>query len=259
MKEIFEAVSARIKAPYFGYAVLAFLALNWRAIFLMIVTQATPAARLEAFDKATDPARLYLYPLLVGAAVTVVTPWVRYIFSRISKKPYSLLDGINLEAEHTNNLKKTELERSRAAFFAAKEQALIDQAKRDAEVRTIGDEQVKKEVVERIETLRQERNAAHSIDTPSTPTLSKEERELLLRAAMDPKGQIMRMRDSHGPIIAAADTAFGRGSKHAYLEYDEALKSLISKRLVRAVSGESVFELTLSGWRTAKAENPNLS
>jgi hypothetical protein len=259
MKEIFEAVSARIKAPYFGYAVLAFLALNWRAIFLLIVTQATPAARLEAFDKATDPARLYLYPLLVGAAVTVVTPWVRYIFIRISKKPYSLLDGINLEAEHTNNLKKTELERSRAAFFAAKEQALIDQAKRDAEVRTIGDEQVKKEVVERIETLRQERNAAHSIDTPSTPTLSKEERELLLRAAMDPKGQIMRMRDSHGPIIAVADTAFGRGSKHAYLEYDEALKSLISKRLVRAVTGDAVFELTLSGWRTAKAENPNLS
>ena len=258
MKEIFEAVSTRIKAPYFGYAVLAFLALNWRAIFLLIVTDAPPAFRLEAFDKATSPARLYLYPLLAGAVVTVVTPWVRYIFSRISKRPYSLLDGINLEAEHASTLKKTELERSRAAFFAAKEQELIDQAKRDAEVRTIGDEQVQKEVADRIENLRQERNAIHSVDKPSTLVLSKEERALLLGAAADPKGQIVRMHDGNGHVFVAAERAFGSGSKHAYLEYQEALKSLISKRLVRAINGDAISELTLSGWRTAKAENPSL-
>lgn len=258
MKEIFEAVSARIKAPYFGYAVLAFLALNWRAIFLLIVTDAPPASRLQAFDEATSLERLYLYPLLVGAVVTAVTPWVRYIFNRISKRPYSLLDGMSLEAEHTSTLKKTELERSRAAFFAAKEQELIDQAKRDAEVRNIGDEKVQKEVAEQIENLRQERNAPLSVDTPSTPALSTEERALLLGAAADPKGQVVRVHDGNGTVFVTANTAFGSGSKHAFLEYEEALKSLISKKLFRAMGGDIVSELTLSGWRTAKAVNPRL-
>ena len=34
MNDIFDAISARIKAPYFGYALLAFIGLNWRGIFL---------------------------------------------------------------------------------------------------------------------------------------------------------------------------------------------------------------------------------
>jgi len=66
MGDVLDAVSARIKAPYFGYAVLAFIALNWRAIFLFVMTEATPVERLAIFDAHTSNWTLFFAPLLVG-------------------------------------------------------------------------------------------------------------------------------------------------------------------------------------------------
>ena len=50
MNDVIDAINTRFKSPYFGYAVLAFFALNWRGIFLLSATEGDPASRLEAFD-----------------------------------------------------------------------------------------------------------------------------------------------------------------------------------------------------------------
>ena len=84
MKDIIDAVSSRIKTPYFGYAVLAFFALNWRGIFLLVVMTGSPQERLVAFDSATNQYTLLVLPLLVGALVAASTSWVQYVFEVIS-------------------------------------------------------------------------------------------------------------------------------------------------------------------------------
>ncbi|MFT7880687.1 MAG: hypothetical protein ABXS91_09875, partial [Sulfurimonas sp.] len=69
MDEIVDAITSRFKSPYFGYALLAFFALNWRGIFLLAVTDGSPQDRLAAFDSVTDTYTLILFPLLTGALV----------------------------------------------------------------------------------------------------------------------------------------------------------------------------------------------
>lgn len=99
MKDVFDAVSARIKAPYVGYAVLAFLALNWRAIFMLAMTQGTPEQRLAAFDMHTTLWSLSIAPLLTGVIVAVSSEWIRYGFEWTARKPRYRMAVMDLEAE----------------------------------------------------------------------------------------------------------------------------------------------------------------
>ena len=77
MNEVFEALNSRIKAPYFGYAILAFFALNWRGIFLLVVDDSEPVNRLALFDSETSFWTLLVFPLLVGAVVAASAQWLK--------------------------------------------------------------------------------------------------------------------------------------------------------------------------------------
>ncbi|MBE4267628.1 hypothetical protein HJ071_24005 [Vibrio parahaemolyticus] len=86
MKEVVEAVNARLKAPYFGYAILAFIALNWRGFFVLVLTEGTPEDKLALFDTHTDIYTLVIYPLVIGVVVAGTAHWLKYFFGCIEKK-----------------------------------------------------------------------------------------------------------------------------------------------------------------------------
>jgi hypothetical protein len=67
MKKVLEAISNRMKAPYFGYSILAFIVLNWREVFLRMTSKKEPADRLALFELETSVWTLVVYPLLIGA------------------------------------------------------------------------------------------------------------------------------------------------------------------------------------------------
>jgi len=257
MNELIDAVSARIKAPYFGYALLAFIALNWRAIFLLGAMDAIPQKRLAAFDSQTSHLSLFIYPLLIGAAAVLLTPWIRFFFSYVSRKPFSLIDNIQLESEHKNTIRKTELEQSRSKFFAAKEQELIQRAKRDEEVLTIEDEELKERLSAQIELLRKESDslAQQLIQKSSAVDFSQEENELLKAASSSKSGTIFIIEHLSGRHIQAGSASFGRGEQREFAKYDSALKSLLSKGLIQMTRAmkEKSFELTARGWHVADA------
>ena len=183
MKDVLDAIPDRIKSPYFGYAILAFLVLNWLGIFLLIVTEADPVKRLGAFDSETSYWSLFIFPLIAGAVVAASTHWLRYFFLLVAEKPLKLIENSNMEAQHNKAIRQAELEQKRTELTANRERELIERAKRDDSISEISDESVKKGLKEEIEKIRNERDVSLS-DT------AKE----LLAAASSGNGTIMKPR-----------------------------------------------------------------
>ncbi len=256
MREVLDAVSARIKAPYFGYAALAFVALNWRAFFVLSLTTGSPQERLTAFDAGTNFFSLVLGPLLIAAAITLLSPWISYVVAYLSKKPHHLVDLIQLDSDHQKTLRKTELEQSRSEFFANKETELIDRAKRDQAIQDIDDEELKSRLALQIESLRRERDELSESLTKTSPKVhfSPPEIDLLTAASAEESGSITRNVWMSGQSIEAGGRTFGEHDKKEYLKYDAALKSLVSKELVQAMGTKGhLYELTYAGWKAAEA------
>lgn len=255
MHDVLDAISARIKAPYFGYALLAFIGLNWRGIFLLTLTNGSPHERLAAFDSQTSAWSLVVLPLIVGGLVTALSPWMRLIFGHLSKLPFEKIDNIHLHSEHKKTITKTQLEQSRSAFFASKESELIERAKRDEEVLEIEDENLKGKLKKEIEALRRERDSM-SVDLSERKNdvrMLPQEREILKAAAADNSGNIMRLSHLDGAFIQIGSLIFGSESSRDFAKYDSALKDLVSKGLVSAVGLKGVmYELTHRGWELAE-------
>ena len=252
MDDFVDAVTSRFKSPYFGYALLAFLALNWRGIFLLAVSDANPQERLAAFDSETNIYTLIILPLFTGAVVAATTYWVRFVFGMIARKPLELIDNLYLEAEHKRAIRQTELEQSRTELFAIKETELIDRAKRDEEVAGISDESVKQKLSAELESIRRERDKLYNEinNNDETIQLSKEAQKLLIAASSDKNGTIFKPQTIGKRSIQAGGNAFGNESQRDYAKYEAALEELITYDLVidRGNKGE-LYELTHAGWQ----------
>ncbi|MFV5403985.1 MULTISPECIES: hypothetical protein [unclassified Acinetobacter] len=74
MKDLLDAINTRVKEPYWGFFLISFVAFNWRALFLLCFTNGTAEARLDIFDLNTSFTNLFLYPILVALAITLLTP-----------------------------------------------------------------------------------------------------------------------------------------------------------------------------------------
>lgn len=255
MNDIIEAISARIKAPYFGYAILAFIALNWRGIFLLATTPGLPQIRLEAFDSMTSFKSLIVLPLVAGAVVAIFSPWIKLGFAYLSRRPFEYIDNLHLDAEHRKTIRRTQLERSRTELFASKETELIERAKRDEEVLQIENESLQAQLKMELEQLRTERDRmAHGVYGENTIRLSPTEKELLKFAAKSSSGTISRNEYLSGRNIQVGATTLGAESTKEFAKYDSALRSLASKELIRPMgTGDSLFELTHTGWQIAEA------
>lgn len=261
MKDVIDAVSSRIKTPYFGYTVLSFLALNWRGIFLLGTTEGTPQERLAAFDCVTSHYTLVVWPLLIGALVAASTHWVQYFFALISRKPNELIDNLHLEAEHSKTIRQTVLERSRSDLFAIKEQELIERAKRDEEVASIEDDEAKEKLTAQLDDLRREREQLSaqlrnqtSFGKPTAYNLSSEASEILKAASENKNGLIIKPRSVGNRSIQVGDKSFGSESPRDFAQYDDALGELIAYDLVKGSGNKGeIFELTHKGWQLADA------
>jgi len=259
MREIIDAVSNRIQAPYFGYSLIAFVILNWRGIFLLLVLDASAQERISAFEQETSFWSAVFLPLLAGAILAVLTPWSRYVFEFISQKPLALRDRLQLNAEHQRTILQTRLEQARSELFGQKEQELIERAKRDEEVASIDDEAVKKRLLGELETLRKERDrlaseAKSMRSSASADVLSSESVELLEAAGKSNNGTILVSKTLSGKSIKAGNSVFGSEDAKSYARYESALDTLEVQGYVKSRgSKREIFELTHKGWSLVEA------
>lgn len=252
MKDIVDAINSRVKEPYFGYAFLSFLAINWKAIFLLIYSKGGAEAKIIAFEGTTTTFSLVVYPLLIAALMVGISPWLRLVVSYISNRAIEIQNNLALEIEHKHNIKKTQLENSRSELFATKENELIDRAKRDQEIEKIQDKKVKDQLKQEIDELRTKRNllAHDDFGTSSVISLSEAEKEILMAANFFPENQILRDQSlDKNRNFRIGKFEFGVSNNKSFMKYEDALEMLCEKGLVRQVgSSGDIFEVTHKGW-----------
>ena len=252
MKEVVDAVNDRIKTPYFGYAILVFIALNWKGFFLLVLSKGKPEEKLALFDAQTDIYTLLIYPLAVGAVVAATAHWLKFLFCIIERKPKELVDNIQLEAEHKKTIKKYKLEKSRSELFAVKENELIDRAKRDEAVEDIEDLEAKEKLISQLNSIRAERDMlSNELQSKQQPenTLSKEAKEILVAASSDDNGSIMKLSTIGDRAIQAGKSSFGSKDQKLFVKYEAALDQLVERDFVKDLGHKGeVFEITHKGW-----------
>lgn len=250
MNDLLDAMNSRLKSPYFGYALLAFFGLNWKALFILAASSSTPQLRVAEFEMMTSFWTLAILPLTVGAAVAFATPWIRFGFAHVARKPMELAEDIQLLAENRKLTRQTQLEKARSLQFAAKETELIERAKRDEQVATIEDEETKQRVSNELKSLRLRRDnlSARAADRDGLLNPSIE----LLIAAASNNGRILRLKTLSGTSIQVGKIEFGADSPQHFAMYDEALDRLVNLQFAKSAgSGGQIFELTNAGWEAA--------
>ena len=243
MQDVIDTVSERFKSRYFGYVVLAFFGLNWRAIFLLSFTEGTPSERLDAFDCESSFLSLFILPLFIAALVSGISPWIRWVFLWLSKRPIELIDTMEIERESERLRFKEEAEQRRASLAASREQELIDRAKRDDEIESILDEEKQEILREQIRAVR---------DVRDLPYTARD----ILKAAVLAQGRVSVIRTlGGGGEVRSGKISFGQQSKQQLEDYLQGLTNLLQEGLIERIKdggkGQK-YELTSSGWEITK-------
>lgn len=168
MDDIAEAIKKRLDSPLLGYFSLALVAINWKAIFYLIVQNGDVQARIAYFETHTSGYSLLLWPLLASIAFNTLYPWVVLGFSWLTAAPILRQEKLRAQAEHNLLLIKKDLEDARTRLFASAEAELIARAKRDEEVQDISSEEVRSRLQAELESLRAQRDDFRKAQAPTT-------------------------------------------------------------------------------------------
>ena len=168
MREILEALGNRVRSPLFGYFVLAFVFINWRALLLLWLADENIEMRIDLFDLSTDYLSLLVYPALFATFCAAIYPWINLFFLRIAHKPAINKNSLQINTDHERLMQQTKLETLRNNMFAKKEEGLIEQAKRDQEIRSIEDAQLREKLENEVDSLRKERDELKRADNSET-------------------------------------------------------------------------------------------
>jgi len=125
VKDMFDALSQRIRSPFAGSIVLAFLLWNWKPLWVLLFDSAPVAEKIAYFEAHTDIWQLYIFPCVSGIALALALPWVRYAGAYLATRPNRVLKELQAGEARDRRI---------AALKAAKEE---EQAKSDLRVAQI--------------------------------------------------------------------------------------------------------------------------
>lgn len=169
-KDVFEAAQQRIRSPFIGSVIVAFIAVNWQALFYLFFEDASVLARIDCFNDMTSNASLYWLPLSIGAIMAVVLPVLRFVFASIVKFPERWLRSLQDEEANSREIEKLKLARDKVVIeadlavaraeeqsriLAIEERRTIDAAKRDVEVQDEFDPEIAERLQKQIDELRE--------------------------------------------------------------------------------------------------------
>jgi len=262
LKEIFQAAQQRIRSPFIGLVIFAFIAVNWQALYFLFFAEVSVLARITYFNTKTSLGSLYGLPLLIGGIMALVLPFIRVGFVcciRFANRWLHQLQAGEAILREINELelavKKTKAEAD-LAVARAKGQARvqdvevqnrIEAAKRDVEAKVeVKDERISERLQEEIQQVRD----------PHFQTFNRltVEAKRILQVARD-QGRIVYMKLMDGERIFS-DTVSIEGSEMSHREWTEylaGLETLEQEKLLRAVNSKrETFEMTAAGYKVAE-------
>ena len=255
-----EAFTQRISSPVIGSIVLAFLIFNWEPIFFVVFAGDAPPEKFDYFHTNTNIKSLLVFPVITGVVFAIATPWIKFLAAIASEFPTRKLRLLQHESAHkilrTKNQLATERESERAIY----EQSLINQAKRDQEIKEeITDESIKADLEDKIETSR---SASVSSNSPrSTPDdarsidrLVKELGDSELRilqkfsAEKSGKGNWSYLGNGGDSFSIGAQRVADTGNRKAILDVTESLSKLRQHHLIEYGADKREFLITNLGY-----------
>lgn len=156
MKHILSATSSKFRLNHLGYSLIVFIAGNWKGFFLLAASSGTAQERLIAFSTETNAITLYVLPIAAGLLAQFITPWLNGLISLTSHRPLAFINKNQHELEYLSKVIKGKLATADSKLLTAQEDDLIQRAKRDKQVSEIDNEQIKHELQQQINTLRQQ-------------------------------------------------------------------------------------------------------
>ncbi|MEZ5893067.1 MAG: hypothetical protein R3C58_07980 [Parvularculaceae bacterium] len=156
IREIFDALHARIRSPIFGSIAVFFAILNWKALFFLAFANATASDRIQFFDDHTTYWSTLIFPILGGIAFAIASPWIALFSAWAAEEPTTRRKIRQTKSIDKILTEKMRLEKTRIQFLANEESALIEAAKRDEEVKEIADPSIRDELRREIQALRED-------------------------------------------------------------------------------------------------------
>ena len=154
-KEMIAAISNRIKSRVVSSILLSFIAINWKVIFFVLFEPVGSEVKFTYFDANTSPKTLYWLPIAFGCIFAVIAPWLTVMGQLLSYPADKLRKKILNNANHDDLVDKLDYEVKLREYKANKEQALIDEAKRDEVVKSISDPEIRAKLEQQIEEERE--------------------------------------------------------------------------------------------------------
>jgi len=165
MDDLLDSIKNRLKSPYFGYVLVAFVAINWRELFFLFVSDDKPQVRIDYFDAGTSNWKLFFWPLVLGGLTSVLEHWFKWGFNALSAYPSDQIALRSLKTESLLRKHRTELDNLRSEALAEEQkrrdealaqeqQVAVDTAKQLDEVAKIEDPRAKAEAQLAIEEMR---------------------------------------------------------------------------------------------------------
>lgn len=83
IQSIFETSSERIKNPFIGSYIIAFLVYNWRPLFLLFFSDAEIEDKIVVINHEYCPKEALLWPLIIALFYILVLPYINLFFDYV--------------------------------------------------------------------------------------------------------------------------------------------------------------------------------
>ncbi len=153
-REIIETMGSRVKSPIFGSIAISFAIINWKPLAFLLFSESDLQIKFLFFDNNTNATSLYFFPALLGLTIGLLAPWISFIGAISVSFPINQQRLLSDRLASERLEAKTTLQREREKAASDLEEAAIQRAKRDSEVKDIGDPKIREDLRNEIDLLR---------------------------------------------------------------------------------------------------------
>jgi hypothetical protein len=249
IKEFLSVVGVRIRSNLFGYILLAFILINWKALFFLFFSESPVLTRLTFFEIRTDYWSLLLFPTLLGFASATFIPWVSYFSSSLVVMPTRLQNRL----QHIEALNfQIEKARREAELQGIEERRKIEAAKIRDELEEIRNPQLREALVQDLDAGRNTESLSLSVDDVLSE-LSDSERKILIQLGNTKSGVVSIFDTEVGYVVFFDKIETRIENRQKYLTMLDALNVLSSKNILSKRRNTNEFEVTSFGYKVYNA------
>ena len=253
LKDYFEVWTQRVRSPLGGYTVFAFLIFNWREVFFLLFSEQSAAIRIRFFDLRTSWLDLIVLPIIIGALLAFVTPWLNYIIVQLIKKPVGKHRQLQTTESISNKIHQindsTRIEKAEAENENVRETRKIEGAQRLELAKKVQSEGLEEEILAEREALSIEKQESVGSSSSLLESLSQLEKAVIITLGNASTAQtVARLVENN--YLAKIYSSFTKNGNLMRFGVDlhAAIDSLARSRIVTSSKMHGEVKLTTSGY-----------